>query len=74
MGVVTYPFKFEGKRGVRALEGIETLRNNLDCVIVIPNDRLMAMAGEGVPIQETLALADDVLRQGVQVRVAGSGY
>lgn len=133
VGVVTYPFTFEGRRrSNQAVEGIAALRNAVDSVIVrrraprpaagmlpahalpastscvvqtrhacsrlrrpwppsrrrrpmqtrggpplpahppppqiIPNDKLLEVAGEGTPLQEAFSLADDVLRQGVQVR------
>jgi len=69
VGVVTYPFTFEGRRrSNQAVEGIEALRSAVDSVIIIPNDKLLEVAGEGTPLQEAFSLADDVLRQGVQVR------
>ena len=69
MAVVTYPFNFEGRRrGNQAAEGIDGLRESVDSVIVIPNDRLLDVAGEGTALQDAFGLADDVLRQGVQVR------
>lgn len=74
MGVVTYPFTFEGRRrSNQAVEGIESLRGAVDSVIVIPNDKLLEVAGEGTPLQEAFSLADDVLRQGVQVGGVGGG-
>lgn len=67
VGVVTYPFSFEGRRrSMQATEGIETLRKNVDTLIVIPNDRLLDVVGESTPLQDAFLLADDVLRQGVQ--------
>ncbi|KAJ4981903.1 hypothetical protein NE237_032740 [Protea cynaroides] len=67
VGVVTYPFSFEGrKRSVQALEAIEKLQRNVDTLIVIPNDRLLDIADEQMPLQDAFLLADDVLRQGVQ--------
>ncbi|XP_059442960.1 cell division protein FtsZ homolog 1, chloroplastic-like [Corylus avellana] len=67
VGVVTYPFSFEGrKRSVQALEAIERLQKNVDTLIVIPNDRLLDIADEQMPLQDAFLLADDVLRQGVQ--------
>ncbi|CAD7700400.1 unnamed protein product [Ostreobium quekettii] len=67
VGVVTYPFTFEGrKRSTQAHEGVETMRRNVDTLIVIPNDRLLDVVGESTPLQEAFLLADDVLRQGVQ--------
>lgn len=68
MGVVTYPFSFEGRRrGNQAVEGIESLRDAVDSVIVIPNDRLLEVSGDATALQDAFSLADDVLRQGVQV-------
>lgn len=67
VGVVTYPFSFEGRRRtVQALEAIEKLQASVDTLIVIPNDRLLAVATAQTPLQEAFLLADDVLRQGVQ--------
>lgn len=67
VGVVTYPFSFEGrKRSVQALEAIEKLQNNVDTLIIIPNDGLLDLADEQTPLQDAFKLADDVLRQGVQ--------
>lgn len=67
VGVVTYPFTFEGRRRAQqAIDGIESLRKNVDTLIVIPNDRLLDVVGENTPLQDAFLLADDVLRQGVQ--------
>lgn len=67
VGVVTYPFSFEGRRrAVQALEAIERLQKSVDTLIVIPNDRLLDVAHEQTLLQEAFLLADDVLRQGVQ--------
>lgn len=67
VGVVSFPFTFEGNRRARqAREAIERLRNEVDTLIIIPNDRLLETAGEGTPLQDAFMLADDVLRQGVQ--------
>ncbi|KAG5597923.1 hypothetical protein H5410_039155 [Solanum commersonii] len=65
VGVVTYPFSFEGRKR-SALEAIEKLQRNVDTLIVIPNDRLLDIADEQTPLQDAFLLADDVLRQGVQ--------
>jgi hypothetical protein len=55
VGVVTYPFTFEGRRrSNQAVEGIEALRGAVDSVIVIPNDKLLEVAGEGTPLQVRL--------------------
>ena len=67
IGVVSRPFAFEGKRrAMQALEGIRTLRQRADTVIVVPNDKLLEVADRGTSMIAALRLADDVLRQGVQ--------
>lgn len=67
IGVVSRPFAFEGKRrGLQALEGVRTLRQKADTVIVVPNDKLLEVADRGTSMLAALRLADDVLRQGVQ--------
>lgn len=67
VGVVTFPFTFEGRRRAnQATDGVDTLRKNVDTLIVIPNDRLLDVVGESTPLQDAFLLADDVLRQGVQ--------
>ncbi len=66
VGVVTKPFTFEGKKRMdQAEDGIERLRENVDTLIVVPNDRLLEVADD-IPVVEAFRLADDVLRQGVQ--------
>lgn len=55
----------------QATDGIETLRKNVDTLIVIPNDRLLDVVGESTPLQDAFLLADDVLRQ---VCVCGGGW
>ena len=66
VGIITRPFKFEGKRRNQlALEGIEELRKNVDSIIVVANDRLLQLIG-GRPMSEAFGEADNVLRQGVQ--------
>ncbi|MEM9954427.1 MAG: cell division protein FtsZ [Chloroflexota bacterium] len=67
IGVVTRPFTFEGsRRGQFASAGIENLKNQVDTLIVIPNDRLLQMADKRATLQQAFSLADDVLRQGIQ--------
>ena len=67
VGVVTKPFEFEGTRRIRnAEEGINRLKEHVDTLIVIPNDRLMSASDQDVTAQNAFKLADDVLRQGVQ--------
>jgi cell division protein FtsZ len=67
IGVVTKPFSFEGsKRSTVADEGIEQLKEHVDTLIVIPNDRLLEIVDKRSSIQEAFRVADDVLRQGIQ--------
>jgi cell division protein FtsZ len=67
IGVVTRPFTFEGTRRMQfANDGIESLKNQVDTLIVIPNDRLLQMADKRATLQQAFSLADDVLRQGIQ--------
>lgn len=67
VGVVTRPFTFEGRRRWKqAEEGIQTFRETVDTLIVIPNDRLLNVVEKRTSIQEAFQVADDVLRQGVQ--------
>ncbi|CAL9124809.1 unnamed protein product [Musa acuminata var. zebrina] len=67
VGIVTTPFSFEGrKRTVQAQEGIAALRNNVDTLIVIPNDKLLTAVSPNTPVAEAFNLADDILRQGVR--------
>lgn len=67
VSVVTKPFSFEGPRRMRsAEEGINDLGAESDIIIVIPNDRLLALADKKTTLMETFRMADDVLRQGVQ--------
>lgn len=67
VGVVTKPFSFEGPRRARAAEeGVELLRDKVDTIIVIPNDRLLGVTEKKATLVEAFNLADDVLRQGVQ--------
>ena len=67
IGVVTKPFSFEGgKRAQRAEEGIDTLRDKVDTLIVIPNDRLLDLSDSKTTLEEAFSTADDVLRQAIQ--------
>jgi len=67
VGVVTRPFSFEGrKRAQQAERGIEDLREVVDTLIVIENDRLLQVVEKRTSIVDAFKLADDVLRQGVQ--------
>jgi cell division protein FtsZ len=66
VAVVTRPFGFEGRRrSVAAEQGISSLRNEVDTLIVIPNQRLLEYADDSLPMVEAFRLADDVLLQGV---------
>src|SRR5437879_4912927 len=67
IGVVTRPFGFEGRRrALTAEEGIRTLRQRVNTVITIPNDRLLQVVDKTATVVEAFRVADDVLRQGVQ--------
>jgi len=67
VGVVTKPFTFEGgRRSQQAEKGITTLRQQVDTLITIPNDRLLQVVDKRTPFVEAFRMADDVLRQGVQ--------
>src|SRR6476620_9484105 len=67
VGVVTRPFDFEGaQRGRQATEGIERLREVVDTLIVIPNEKLLAVVERRTSMLDAFRAADDVLRQGVQ--------
>ncbi len=67
IGVVTKPFMFEGsKRSNSAEHGIEQLREHVDTLIIIPNDRLLELTDKRVSLNESFRMADDVLRQGIQ--------
>ncbi|MFD1529402.1 cell division protein FtsZ [Pseudonocardia aurantiaca] len=67
IGVVTRPFTFEGRRRAnQAEEGIQSLRNECDTLIVIPNDRLLQLGDVGVSLMDAFRSADEVLLSGVQ--------
>lgn len=67
VGVVTKPFSVEGrKRMIRAEDGIEHLKEKVDTLITIPNDKLLALAEKQTTLLEAFKIADDILRQGVQ--------
>jgi cell division protein FtsZ len=67
VGVVTKPFPFEGKRRMRHAEiGIENLKEKVDTLVIIPNERLLSMADKKTTLLDSFKLADEVLRQGVQ--------
>ncbi len=67
VGVVTRPFSFEGrKRALQAEDGIRKLKEKVDTLIIIPNEKLLQVADKRTSILDAFRLADDVLRQGVQ--------
>lgn len=67
VGVVTKPFSFEQRRRMlQAERGIEVLRDSVDTIITIPNDRLLQVVDKNTPMLQAFKVADDVLRQGVQ--------
>lgn len=67
VGVVTKPFLFEGRvRQNQAEKGVATLKENVDTLITIPNERLLQIVDKNTSIVEAFRMADDVLRQGVQ--------
>ncbi|OQY18188.1 MAG: cell division protein FtsZ, partial [Desulfobacteraceae bacterium 4572_35.1] len=67
VGVVTKPFTREGRqRLIKAEEGVEELKKVVDSLIVIPNDRLVGLAGKNMSILDAFKPSDDVLRQAVQ--------
>jgi cell division protein FtsZ len=67
VGVVTKPFPFEGARRAQAAEeGIKRMTQAVDALIVVPNERLLALAGRGTTMVEAFRIADDVLHQGIR--------
>lgn len=67
VGVVTTPFMFEGARRMRTAEaGIDRLKENVDTLLTIPNERLHVISGEEITAENAFRMADDVLRLGVQ--------
>jgi cell division protein FtsZ len=78
VGIVTKPFAFEGRqRMVRAEEGIAELKEHVDSLVTIPNDRLLQISNQHTTFVDAFKMADDVLRQGVQGisdLISGNGY
>jgi cell division protein FtsZ len=78
VGVVTKPFGFEGRqRMLRAENGISALKEAVDSLVTIPNDRLLQVSNQNTTLAEAFRMADDVLRQGVQGisdLISGEGY
>jgi cell division protein FtsZ len=77
VGIVTKPFLFEGRRRMKQAEGgINEMRKNVDTMIVVPNERLLAVVGKGIPFQEALKKADEVLlhaTQGIASLITSTG-
>lgn len=67
IGVVTKPFSFEGKRRQsQAVQGLEKLKDSVDALIVIPNDKLLDVVDRRISLQESFSIVDEVLLRGVQ--------
>src|SRR5687768_13713648 len=67
VGIVTKPFLFEGRKRMRQAEaGIAEMRNHVDTMIVVPNERLLAVVGKGIPFHDALKKADEVLLHATQ--------
>ncbi len=67
VGIVTRPFLFEGRKRMRQAEiGISDMRRNVDTMIIVPNERLLAVVGKSVPFQDALKKADEVLLHATQ--------
>ncbi|MDP8925050.1 MAG: cell division protein FtsZ [Chloroflexota bacterium] len=67
VGVVTKPFMFEGRKRMQAAdEGISQLKQRVNTLITIPNDKLLGMIDKRTPLEQAFGVVDDVLRQGIQ--------
>jgi cell division protein FtsZ len=67
IGIVTKPFLFEGRKRMRQADmGIAEMRKHVDTMIVVPNERLLAVVGKGIPFQDALKKADEVLLHATQ--------
>ncbi len=67
VGVVTKPFMFEGQERMRlALQGIEELKKEVDALIIIPNDRLLAIVDKETTVRSAFGMCDDILKQAVE--------
>src|SRR5260221_12692520 len=77
VGIVTRPFLFEGRKRMRqADQGIAEMRKHVDTMIVVPNERLLAVVGKGIPFQDALKKADEVLlhaTQGISMLISNTG-
>ena len=77
VGIVTKPFLFEGRKRMKQAEmGIAEMRSSVDTMIVVPNERLLAVVGKGIPFQDALKKADEVLlhaTQGIASLITNTG-
>jgi cell division protein FtsZ len=77
VGIVTKPFLFEGRKRMKQAEmGITEMRRSVDTMIVVPNERLLAVVGKGIPFQDALKKADEVLlhaTQGIASLITNTG-
>jgi cell division protein FtsZ len=77
VGIVTKPFLFEGRKRMKQAEmGIAEMRRSVDTMIVVPNERLLAVVGKGIPFQDALKKADEVLlhaTQGIASLITNTG-
>ena len=77
VGIITKPFLFEGRKRMRQAEiGIAEIRKRVDTMIVVPNERLLAVVGKNVPFQDALKKADEVLlhaTQGISTLITVTG-
>jgi cell division protein FtsZ len=77
VGIVTKPFLFEGRKRMKQAEmGITEMRRSVDTMIVVPNERLLAVVGKGIPFQDALKKADEVLlhaTQGISSLIVNTG-
>ena len=66
VGIVTRPFKFEGRRrSVQAEAAIEELEKHVDILVVVSNDKLLQIVPDDLPLERSFAVADEILRQGI---------
>ncbi|MEP7380098.1 MAG: cell division protein FtsZ [Gemmatimonadota bacterium] len=77
VGIVTKPFLFEGRKRMRQADaGIAEMRKHVDTMIIVPNERLLAVVGKGIPFQDALKKADEVLlhaTQGISTLISKMG-
>src|SRR5881394_103441 len=77
IGIVTKPFLFEGRKRMRQADmGIAEMRKHVDTMVVVPNERLLAVVGKGIPFQDALKKADEVLlhaTQGISALISVTG-